>query len=253
MGLAAVEFICLVSTFWHANGAVYRTSVKQQNADDGTESKLPLKEVLVTPPFSYVTWLCSIFLLGYVGVEVALGGWIVVFMTNVRHVSDFSAGMTATGFWLGVTFGRFTLCFFTPAIGEKLAISVSSSVILHLYTTVLTSFQIYLLLMLGLELVLWLVPQFIVSAVSIALLGFFLGPLFPAAIVVMSRALPRRLHVGAIGFAAAFGSVGATVLPFAVGAIAQVKGVQVLQPISLAIEAAMLCVWLVLLRFTRKV
>ncbi len=35
----------------------------------------------------------------------------------------------------------------------------------------------------GLELLFWLVPRFHVSAVAVAFLGFFLGPLFPAAIV----------------------------------------------------------------------
>jgi fucose permease len=35
----------------------------------------------------------------------------------------------------------------------------------------------------GLELLFWLVPQLVVSAVAVAFLGFFLGPLFPAAVV----------------------------------------------------------------------
>tara|TARA_R110002060_G_scaffold19350_8_gene26358 strand:+ start:1157 stop:1420 length:264 start_codon:yes stop_codon:yes gene_type:complete len=70
---------------------------------------------------------------------------------------------------------------------------------------------------LGLELCFWLIPNFIASAVFAAWLGFFLGPLFPAAIVVATKLLPRRLHVSAIGFAAAFGGGGAAVLPFAVG------------------------------------
>jgi fucose permease len=71
-----------------------------------------------------VTWLCALFLLGYVGVEVALGGWIVTFMLRVRDGSSFASGMTATGFWMGLTVGRIVLGFVTPRIGEKLAISV---------------------------------------------------------------------------------------------------------------------------------
>lgn len=104
----------------------------------------------------------------------------------------------------------------------------------------------------GLELLFWLVPQFIVSAVAIALQGFFLGPLFPAVVVAMSKLLPRHLHVGAIGFAAAFGGSGAAVLPFAVGAIAQAKGVQVLQPIILSLLGVILMLWLGLPRFGKK-
>lgn len=104
----------------------------------------------------------------------------------------------------------------------------------------------------ALELVFWLVPQFYVSAVAIAFQGFFLGPLFPAVIVAATKLLPRHLHVSAIGFAAAVGGSGAAVLPFAVGAIAQSKGVQVLQPIVLAFLAAILGLWLCLPRLQRK-
>lgn len=43
----------------------------------------------------------------------------------------------------------------------------------------------------------------------------------------MTKLLPKRLHVAAVGFAAAVGASGATVLPFLVGAIAQSKGVAV--------------------------
>jgi len=104
----------------------------------------------------------------------------------------------------------------------------------------------------ALELLFWLVPQFYVSAVAVALQGFFLGPLFPAAIVVATRLLPRHLHVTAIGFAAAFGGGGAAVFPFGVGAIAQVKGVKVLQPIILALLAVILALWLSLPRLSKK-
>jgi fucose permease len=85
-----------------------------------------MKEALFTKPAARVTWFCSAFLLGYVGIEVALGGWIVVFMTRVRDGAAFASGMTATGFWMGLTVGRVTLGFVTPRIGEKLAIAVSS-------------------------------------------------------------------------------------------------------------------------------
>ena len=112
--------------------------------------------------------------------------------------------------------------------------------------------QIYLPLTMALELIFWLVPQFYVSAVAVSLQGFFLGPLFPAAVVVATKLLPRHLHVSAIGFAAAFGGSGAAIFPFAVGAIAQAKGVQVLQPIILALLGVILGLWLCLPRIHKK-
>lgn len=112
---------------------------------------------------------------------------------RIRHGQPFASGMTATGFWLGLTIGRVSLGFVTPRIGERLAISI------------------YLLVAMGFELIFWLVPQFMVSAVAVALIGFTIGPLFPAGIVVATKLLPQELHVAAIGFSAALGGGGAAV------------------------------------------
>ena len=112
---------------------------------------------------------------------------------RVRHGQPFTSGMTATGFWLGLTVGRVSLGFITPCIGERLAVSI------------------YLLIAAGLELIFWLVPQLVVSAVAVALIGFTIGPLFPAGVVATTKLLPQELHVPAIGFSAAVGGGGAAV------------------------------------------
>ena len=104
----------------------------------------------------------------------------------------------------------------------------------------------------ALELLFWLVPQFYVSVVAIALQGFFLGPLFPAAVVATTKLLPKHLHVSGVGFAAAFGGSGGAIFPFAVGAIAQAKGVKVLQPIVLALLAVIWLLWMALPRMNKK-
>lgn len=147
-------------------------------------------------------------------------------MLAVRNAEPFIAGLSVTFFWLGLTIGRVTLGFVTGRIGEKLAITV------------------YLLLSIALQLVYWLVPSSVASIVSVAFLGVFLGPLFPAAIVAATKLLAPDYHVSAIGFAAAFGGGGAAVFPFVVGAIAQAKGVEVLQPIIVAILTCIFLLWL---------
>jgi fucose permease len=219
--VAVLELILSAYTFRKATGAVYRAKNPGTHSKEGHSRT---REALRNK----ITWICAVFLLCYVGVEVSLGGWLVTFMLKVRHGQPFPSGLVVTGFWLGLTFGRVILGFVTGKIGEKLAIAS------------------YLLICMGLELCFWLIPNFVASAVFAGWLGFFLGPLFPAAIVVATKLLPRRLHVSAIGFAAAFGGGGAAVLPFAVGAIAQAKGVQVLQPIALALFVAILALWCLL-------
>lgn len=94
----------------------------------------------------------------------------------------------------------------------------------------------------------WLVPNFYASAVAAAFQGFFLGPLFPSVVQVMTMLLPKHLHVTAIGFVAAFGGSGAAVIPFIVGAIAQNRGVESLMPFVVALSVAILLLWLALPR-----
>ncbi|KAI4260149.1 MAG: hypothetical protein LQ352_000414 [Teloschistes flavicans] len=225
-GLAAVEIATGAVAFWSETGTKYTEANRADGKDRGM-----IRESLK----QRVTWICAMFLLCYVGLEVSLGGWIVNFMIRVRKGEPFQSGMTATGFWLGITAGRVVLGFITPKVGERLAVSI------------------YLLVALGFELIFWLVPQFVVSAVAVALLGFFIGPIFPSTIVAVTKLLPSEMHVAAIGFSAAIGGGGAAVLPFAVGAIAQAKGPATLQPIILALIILLLAIWLTLPRIPKHV
>lgn len=109
------------ATFWKSTGATFRQTTARSQDGNG---KGGLRQALFRKPSARVTWLCAFFLLGYVGIEVALGGCIVTFMTRVRHGPAFASGMTATGFWLGITVGRVVLGFVTPRVGEKISISV---------------------------------------------------------------------------------------------------------------------------------
>ncbi|KAM0554667.1 hypothetical protein ACHAPJ_006736 [Fusarium lateritium] len=220
IGLVAIELIVGTAAFWGATGEEYRRRVRFEHGKNRATTRMAMNKS--------ITWIVAAFLLGYVAAEVSLGGWIVTFMLRVRHAKPFLAGLTVTLFWLGLTLGRVILGFITERVGEKTAIMV------------------YLMLSIGLELLYWLVPNFIASIIFVMLLGFFLGPLFPASMVAATKLLPTDYHVSAIGFAAAVGGGGAAVGPFAVGAIAQRTGVHVLQPIVVGLLGAITIVWLLL-------
>ncbi|KAF9871043.1 major facilitator superfamily transporter [Colletotrichum karsti] len=176
-GLAGVELIATTTTFWSAAGRAYR----EANPKGPEPRESIVHETLFKLPSARVTWLCAIFALGYVGLEVSLGGWIVTFMLQVRHGEEFASGMTATGFWAGLAAGRIALGFVTPRVGERFAVMA------------------YLGAAVCLQLLFWLIPQFFISAITVSLQGFFLGPLFPAIMVAVTKLLPRHLHVSAIG------------------------------------------------------
>lgn len=155
-------------------------------------------------------------------------------MTKVRSSSSFAAGVTTTGFWAGMTVGRIGLSFVTARLGE------------------FRSVLLYISAALVLQLLFWLVPSLVVSAIAVAFLGMALGPLFGTAIVLAVKLLPRDLHVGAVGFATAFGGSGGAVFPFVVGAVAQRAGLKSLQPVILALLAVIAAMWLLLPRVGKR-
>ena len=261
VGAAAIEVFVLTGAFWKADGQAYRAEHPHTADDVDSGANTPTAaDSVVSPPQqgkargflariklsgnrkrpngsrsktaeavkNKVTLLTAVFLLIYVGIEVSIGGWIVTFMLNVRKGSPFASGMVSTGFWLGITVGRLILGFVTG----------------RLFKTEKHAVATYIIISVGLQLMFWFIPNFFVSAVMVSLVGFFMAPLFPAGVVALTKLLPKRLHVAAVGFAAAVGASGACILPFAVGAIANVAGVKVLQPIVLGAMVMILAVWL---------
>lgn len=89
IGAAAVELATSAASFWPETGPRFRS----MHATDHSQNKGATREALK----QRVTWVSAIFLLIYVGIEVALGGWIVTYLIRVRNGDPFAAGLSATG------------------------------------------------------------------------------------------------------------------------------------------------------------
>lgn len=83
--------------------------------------------------------------------------------------------------------------------------------------------------------------------------GFFLGPFIPVVMVVATKLLPKSHQISGIGFIAAFGAGGSAIIPFIIGAIAQARSVQVLQPFVVGILGAIMILWLGLPRIPKNI
>lgn len=79
VGFAGLESALSTHAFSKETGAKFR----EANARTSNEGGSRLKEATLKKPVARVTWLCALFLLGYVGVEVALG------MSSSATVSHF--------------------------------------------------------------------------------------------------------------------------------------------------------------------
>jgi fucose permease len=122
--------------------------------------------------------------------------------------------------------GRVVLGFATERYGERWSVTV------------------YLAFAVALELVFRIMSSIAISLVTVAFLGFFLGPLFPSGVVMVARLLPKHLHVSALAIAAAIGQIGGAFSPFVVGALTQHWGVQIFQLIIFGLLLLVLLSWL---------
>ncbi|KAH7343201.1 major facilitator superfamily domain-containing protein [Rhizoctonia solani] len=168
--------------------------------------------------------LLALFAWVYVGTEVTIGGWIVTFIVEVRG-GGASAGYITSGFFGGLTLGRVVFLWVNKKVGEHRMI------------------YIYCLLAIGLELVVWLVPDIIGDALAVSFVGLLLGPMYPIVIHMTSNVVPRRILTGSIGWIASFGQAGSAAFPFMTGALAQKYGVKVLQPLLIGMMSALIVIW----------
>ncbi|KAI0676403.1 major facilitator superfamily domain-containing protein [Trametes maxima] len=181
-----------------------------------------------------VVHMMALFAFIYVGVEVSIGSWIVTYIINLRHGGP-NSGYISSGLYGGLMLGRVVLMPISKLVGERRVPFL------------------YLLLVIGLQLVVWLVPSLIADAVCVSLVGFFLGPLFPIMSNHSGRIIPPDLISGALGWISSWGAAGAAVFPFITGAIASKTGIKTLQPLVVALTAVLIFIWACIPRSRRQI
>jgi fucose permease len=173
-------------------------------------------------------WLAALFLLVYVGTEISLSTWSYSFLTIARLGPALFSAWVVSGYWCGLTIGRLTLARLASRLGMRRQITLClEGVVLGL-------------------LLAWFLPSIWGAAFGLCLTGFFLGPLFPTTIALMSHIAPARLLPSAIGLLASLGSAGAALFPAFAGNLLQHLGFWTLLPFALALTVIMFGVWLLL-------
>ncbi|KAI8625389.1 MFS general substrate transporter [Xylariaceae sp. FL1651] len=169
---------------------------------------------------SKTLWLLSMFYFFQLGASFTAGGWVVEFLTTVRGGKLASIGYVPTGFYGGLLAGRLLLPEPTFRFGEQKMVLVYSA------------------LCVALQLVFWLQPDIIGSAIALSFIGFFSGPFFATGMSVASKLFPRESQPAALGFIFVLAQAGGAIFPSITGLIATSAGVAVLQPIVLALFVA---------------
>jgi fucose permease len=175
-------------------------------------------------------WLGGLFLALYVGVEISVGNWTVSFLTEDRDYSVVAAGWAVSGYWMGLTAGRFVL----NRLFERFGVGAVGMIAACLAGTVVSAATV------------WLVPGG--AIVGLALLGFALGPMYPTMIAVMPRLVPAALVATAIGLVVSLSVVGGALFPFVAGAFAQRFGTWSLYPLAMGLTGVVAVVWWLIAR-----
>ncbi|KAI6148519.1 major facilitator superfamily domain-containing protein [Pisolithus tinctorius] len=219
-GMALLNSILLIAVFRLKNQDECLAQIGMPPCEKGNSDRSQFRQVFALR----AVHLLAFFILVYVGVEVTVGGWIVTYIIDVRGGGP-SSGYISSGFFGGLTAGRVSLLWVNRKVGERRALFV------------------YAFLAIGLELIVWLVPSLVGGAVTVSVVGFFLGPMYPIAMNHAGRVLPRWLLTGSIGWIAGSGQAGSALLPFMTGAIASKSGIKTLQPILVSMMAFMTFIW----------
>ncbi|GAP89152.1 putative MFS transporter [Rosellinia necatrix] len=196
------------------------TLYKRLNAGSESRSQKRNQRALVAMTKllkSKTLWLLSMFYFFHLGATFTAGGWVVEFLTTVRGGKLSSVGYIPTGFYGGLLAGRLLLPEPTFRFGEQRTILVYSAICA------------------ALQLVFWLQPSIVGSAIALSFIGFFSGPFFATGMSVASKLFPRESQPAALGFIFVLAQAGGAIFPSITGLIATSAGVAVLQPIVLAL------------------
>ncbi|HEU5355861.1 MAG TPA: MFS transporter [Actinocrinis sp.] len=181
--------------------------------------------------------LGALFLAVYVGLEISVGDWGFSLLVDGRGQSQLLAGYAVSGYWLGLTVGRFVI---SPA-ASRIGLGEVAMTFGCLFGIVAATCLV------------WSASQPALADGGFALLGFFLGPIFPTTMAVTPRLTHERLVPTAIGFINGISVVGGCVLPWLAGTITQAEGVSTLVPFCVVLAALLVLIWWRLARHVPEV
>lgn len=216
--LGFLELLILTTSFRREDLAKYQ----EAHRDDDTHIDVQPKVLRQAK----VVWLCGVYYSCYLAVESSFTTWIPSYMSRVRHIDSSISSLSSSAFWLGMAAGRVGLGPVTEYFGLTLSVAVyiGLAVVLQLFFRVAQSTGISLLL-LGAG-------------------GFFLGPMFPSGVLLLSQKLSMQEYVTGVAAAAAMGQIGGALASLAIGFMADRFGLGHLTDVVLVFTILLLATWL---------
>jgi fucose permease len=187
----------------------------------------PRKGLLAAALRAPAVVLASVFLAVYVGLEISVGNWGFTFLVDEHAQSSLAAGYSVSGYWLGLTAGRFVISPVATRMGLS-AVGMTSACLTGVTAAAVLT---------------WLAPVAAMASAGFVLLGFFLGPIFPTAMAVVPDLTESRLVPTAIGVMNGVSVIGGAVFPWLAGTVAQGTGIWILMPFAAVLALLQFMVW----------
>lgn len=221
-GIGAINLALCAYAFRDDVAFLHHGSETEQRVE--RHSRTALTELSATAKQRPV-WFLSIFFFLYLGAAITAGGWVVEFLVVVRDGDLSRVGYISSAFYGGSALGRILLAEPTFRFGEKRML------------------LLYGVLSLALEIIFWRVPNVIVDAVMVCLMGVLLGPAFATGVSVGSKLIPVELQPSGLALIFVMAQAGGAIFPAITGVISARAGVGTLQPILVGLLAAMAFAW----------
>ena len=217
--MASIVALLIVGVAWiiitHYPPMMVRTGAST------TSALADLRLALKTP----IVLVTGLFLLVNVGTEASLGNWAYTVQHISREIPATTAGYSISILWLGFTIGRVMLGVLVNRLGATRLVNGSLAIL----AVGLASW--------------WLLPG---QWLSLPLIGFTIAAIFPTTIWLIPQRVPTTVVPAAIGFVSSVASLGAAIIPTAIGWMANRAGLESIPVLILllAIAMAMLHRWL---------
>lgn len=169
----------------------------------------------------------AVMLAVYVGLEIGVGSWAYSYLVQGRGLGGTVAGYAVSGYWLGLTAGRFLISPLAARAG------LTTSRMMYACLTGITAAATLA----------WLAPDAAAASAALVVLGFFLGPVFPTTMAITPRLTTPELVPTAIGVMNAGSVIGGSALPWLAGVITQDTGIWTLLPFALALALLQFAAW----------
>lgn len=149
--------------------------------------------------YSAFLWTLSALILVYVGTETAVGGWSTTYLQNTTSLNIEQAALATAGFWLALTMGRL--------MGALLGSRISATNMLRLSLGISLVGVILFVLSYG---------QGVFSILSIFVMGWGFGAIYPTSMAIITNAFPRTPGQAA-SVITAMSSIGGILIPWLQG------------------------------------